>query len=113
MLKFLLAYNLMQHSEKHSINGHQLYGSRKDGCVYDALITVQVVYNMARTQRDHIISFFSDLKGAYDRLRPNLNTITMRRMRLSKKEAIYHAGALRKMRHFIRTGFGISEEYPM
>ena len=87
MLKFLLGYQLMQHSEKHGIHGHQLYGYRKVNCAYDALITVRVIYDMARSQRDYIISLFNDLKGAYDRVRPNINTVTTRRMCLSKNEA--------------------------
>ena len=68
---------------------------------------------MARTQQDYIISLFNDLKGAYDRVRPALNTVTTMRGGLSKEEAVCHAMALRKMKHHIRTGFGISEEYLM
>ena len=111
MLKFLLGYKLMKHCEKHGINGHQLYGSRKGKCAYDALITVRIIYDMARIQRDYIISLFNDLKGAYDRVRPSLNTVTTRRAGLSKEEAICHARALRKMKHFLRTGFGVSAEH--
>lgn len=66
MLKYLLGYKLMQHSEKHDVNGHQLYGSKKGKCPYDALITTRVIYNMARTQRDYIISLFNNLNRAYD-----------------------------------------------
>ena len=68
----------MQHSEKHGINGNQLYGSRKCKCPYDALIIVMATYDMARTQIDYIISLFNDLKGAYDRVQPDLNTVTTR-----------------------------------
>ena len=49
--------------------------------------------------------------GCYDRVRPSLNTITTRRIGLPKSVAICHAATLRKMRHYLRTGFGISEEY--
>ena len=77
------------------------------------MITVRVIYDMARTQRDYIISLFNDLKGAYDRVRPVLNTVTTMRGGLSKEDAVCHALALRKMKHHIRTGFGISEEYLM
>ena len=52
MLKFLLGYHLMKHSEHRGVKGHQLYGSRKGKCSYDALIPVQVIYDMARIQRD-------------------------------------------------------------
>jgi len=95
----------------YGINGHQLYGSRKDTFAYDTLIIVRAIYDMARTQRDYIISLFNDLKGVYDRVRLNLNTITTRRVHLSKKEPMCHAAVLKKLRHFIRTGFGISEDY--
>ena len=40
-----------------------------------------------------------------------LNTITTRRIGLPKTVAICYAAALRKMRHYLRTGFGISQEY--
>ena len=68
---------------------------------------------MARVQRDYIISLFNDLKGAYDRVRQNLNTVTTMRMGLSKNEAVCHASALRKMRYFLRTSFGVSTEHLM
>ena len=80
----------MQHGEKHGINGHQLYGSGKGKCLYDAIITVRVIYDMTRTQRDYIISLFNNLKGVYDKVHPALNTITTRRIGLSKEEAVYN-----------------------
>ena len=111
MLKFVLCYWIMKHGEHHSINSHQLYGSRKGKCSYDALITVQVIYDIARMKRDYIISLFNNPKGAYDRVHPSLNTITTRLIGLSKEDAICHAAALRKLRHFIRTSFWVSIEY--
>ena len=78
---------------------------------YNALITVRVIYDMARAQRDYIVSIFNDLKGCYDRARPTLNTVTTRRMGLPKNVAICHATTLRKMKHQLRTGFGISKEF--
>ena len=111
MLQFLLGFSLMKHSEYHGINGHQQYGSRKGKCPYDALITVREMYDMTVLQRDYIISLFDDLNDAYDRVRPNLNTLTTRRIGLTKTEALCHATALRKMRHFLCTGFGVSLEF--
>ena len=108
LLKYLLGRRLMVHSEKHGLNGHQLYGSRKGRTTYDALITTRVIYDMARVQRSYIISIFNDLKGCYDRIRPALNTITTRRMGLPKNIAICHARTLRQMEHMLRTGFGVS-----
>ena len=70
-----------------------------------------IIYDMNRIQRDYIISLFNDLKGAYDRVRPSLNTVTTRRAGLFKEEAVCHEVALRKMKHFLCTGFGVSAEY--
>lgn len=79
---------------------------------YDALVTVKVIYDMARAQRDYFfISIFNDLRGCCDRVHPSLNTITTMQIGLPESMAICHAAALRKMRHYLRTGFGISEEY--
>ena len=99
------------HSKENGVNGHQLFGSRKGKSTYDALVTVRVVYDMVRAQRDYLISIFNDLKGCYDRVRPSLKTLTTRRIGLPKTVAVCHAAALRKMRHYLRTGFGISEKY--
>ena len=52
MLKVLLSERLMQHSEEHNLNGHQIYGSRKVKSTYDALVTVRVIYDIACSQRN-------------------------------------------------------------
>ena len=101
----------MVHSEDHGLNGHQLYGSRKGKSTYDALITVRLIYDMARAQRDYVVSMFNDLKGCYDRVRPALNTVTTRRMGRPKTVAVCQATTLRQMKHRIRTSFGRSKEF--
>ena len=111
MLKYLLGCRLMGHSEDHGLNGHQLYGSRKGKSTYDALITVRVIYDMAKAQRDYLVSMFNDLKGCYDGFRPALNTVTTRRMGCPKNVAVCQASTLRQMKHHIRTSFGISTDF--
>ena len=37
------------------------------------LITVQVIYDMARQQRDFIVSIFNNLRGWYDRAKEEIN----------------------------------------
>jgi len=54
----------MKHSKYLGINEHQVYGSRKGKCPYDALIIVWIIYDMAGLQRDYIIFLLNDLKGA-------------------------------------------------
>ena len=110
MLKCIMGRRRMRHSEKHGLNGHQLYGSRKGKSTYDALMTVHVVYDMARSQQDYLVSMFNNLKGCHDRVRPAFNTVSTRRMDLQKPFAVCHAKTLRQMGHRVRTSFGISEE---
>ena len=110
VLKFLLGRRLMAHGEKHGLNSPQLYGSRKKKYSLEALIMLRVMYDMARLDRVNMVSLFNDLKGCYDRIRPSLNTITMRRMGCPKEVAVCQATALRKMKHVLRTSFGLSKE---
>ena len=110
MLKHLMGKILMAHSEIYGLNGNQLYKSRKGCLTYEALITVRVIYDMARAQRSYLVSMFNDLKGYYDRVRPALNTVTTRRMGLPRNAAVCHAQTLRKMEHHVKTSFGISED---
>ena len=66
MLKYVLGRKLMHHSEEHRINSPQLYGSRKGKSTQEALITLRVIYDLARLDRCHMVSLFNDLKGCYD-----------------------------------------------
>ena len=97
-------------NEEHRINRHQLFGSRKGKSTYNTLVTVRVIYDMVRVQRNYIVSMFNDLMSCYDRTRPALNTVTTRRMGLPKNVAVCHAKTLRLMKHHIMTGYGISKE---
>ena len=76
---------------------------------YDVLVIVGVIYDMAWSQRDYLISMFNASKGYYDRARPVLNTIIKRRMGLTIDVVVCHVIALRTMKHHIKTGFGIPE----
>ena len=110
VLKFLLGRRLMAHSELHGLNTPQLYGSRKNKSALEALIMLRVLYDMARMDRVFMVSLFNDLKGCYDRIRPSLNTITLRRMGCPRGVAICQAETLRKMKHAIKTTYGITCE---
>ena len=109
-LKFLIERRLMNHSEVNGINSHQLYGSCKGKSSIEALITLQVIYNMARADRLYMVSLFNDLKGCYNRICPSLNTITTRRMGCPKGIVECQSKALRLIEHLIKTSFGVCPE---
>ena len=41
----------------------------------DYLVTVRVIYDMARLQRDYLVPMLNDMMGCYDRTRPAMNTV--------------------------------------
>ena len=94
-MKQMLGSRLMWHSKNHGLNGYQLYESRKGRSTYDALVTVRVIYDTPRVQRDYITSILKDLKGCYDSVQSSLSTITTSRMGLQKSVAFGHASTLR------------------
>ena len=110
MLKYLMGRRLVYHSKHHDLNGHQIYGSRKGHTIYNILTTVQVIYNMARIQRDYLILMFKDLKGCHDCVRLALITITTQQRIFPNNPTLCFAKALRFMDNHIRTSFGISSE---
>ena len=110
VLKYILSRKMMTHNRDHGVTSPQLF-AQKTKSTYDTLITSCSIYDMARVRRENLVSVFNNLKGCYDRIRPSLNSITTRRMGLPAEHAICHARVLRQMRHQIRTGFGISEDY--
>ena len=63
ILKYLLRRRLMVHSEEHELNGYHLYGSMKGKSTYDAPITIGIIYDMARAQRDYAVSMLNNLKS--------------------------------------------------
>ena len=99
----------MWHGEDHGIFPPYLYGSRKKKSTHEALITMRCMYDLARIERRYMVSMFNDLKGCYDRVRPNLNTITSRRMGCTKAAAVCHATTVRQMVHKVKTATGLSE----
>ena len=52
---------------------------------------------------------FNDMVGCYDRIKMNLNTITLRRLGMDKQVAISHAKTVTGMSHRIRIAFGNSQ----
>ena len=110
VLKCVLGRRLMAHSEFHELNSPQLYGSRKKKSTIEALVMLRVMYDMARLDRLYMVSLFNDLKGCYDKIRPSLNTITMRRLGCPKSVAVCQAATLRTMQHALRTSLGVSKE---
>lgn len=109
-LKYIIGRRLMRHSEKHGVTNDQLY-AKKGSSAKDALLTTRLIFDNSRLSRDNMVFILNDLKGNYDRVRPACNTITTRRIGLPKGPAVCHAMALRLMKHYIRTGYGISELY--
>ena len=99
---------MMQHTEIHSLNIDQIYAGRKGRTVHDCLVNLQLTYEISQTIREPMAIIFNDMAGCYDRIRLNLNTITSRRIGMTKHAAIAHAKTITNMHHNVCTSFGDS-----
>ena len=110
-LKFFFAKHLMQHCVKHDILNNQNHGSKPENTVHDALLIQTLHYYLVRITRTPFNTVFNDADGCYDRVRPNLLTIASRRRGCPPPIAICQGETQNKIRHKIRTSYGISKQH--
>ena len=108
-LKILYSRRLMSNTEKFQLNTEQIYGGRRGKTVHDCLTNLQLTYEYSQVTCSPMALIFDDMAGCYDRIRLNLNTITTRRMGMTKNAAITHSKTITGMTHKVRTAYGDSE----
>ena len=110
-LKYLLGKKLMAHMVKQELIPPDTYGSIPGRNANEAMKLLQLFYENHRLLRRDMAVVFNDADGCYDRIRPNMVDITMRRLGLPKSIANAHTDAQIKMRHHIKTANGISHDF--
>jgi hypothetical protein len=110
-LKYLLGRKLMQHMVKHNLIPPETYGSIPGRNATEAMKLLQLFYENHRLLKRDMAIVFNDADGCYDRIRPNMVDITMRRLGLPKPIANAHTDAQIQMRHHIKTANGISHNH--
>ena len=111
MLKFIVNKNLMFLNTTSNIIGPNTYGSLKNRSKNDSLLqqnfTLKIINKLKQPSR--IISL--DSSKFYDRIYPNLSSITMQRLGLHKKISIILSQTLIHTQHRIKTSYGLSTNY--
>ena len=109
-LKYLLGKKLMQHMVTNGLIPNETFGSIPGRNAAETMKLLQLFYENHRILKKDMAIVFNDADGCYDRIRPNMVDITMRRLGLPRSIAAAHTDAQVKMRHHIKTANGISPE---
>ena len=79
-MKILLSRRLMRHADTAGANSTQTHGGRQGRSTYDAMIISQLTTDITRLNRSNLLLMFNDADGCYDRMRPELCSIVLRRV---------------------------------
>lgn len=101
----------MHHITNNKIFDVDTYGSCKDKTVTEALISLQSIFEYCRILKQNMGMLFNDADGCYIQIPPNLAEIAKRQVGCPKNIAQAHTQSQRKMKHYIKTGSGISDGY--
>jgi hypothetical protein len=110
-LKYLLGRKLMAHMVKQELIPPDTYGSIPGRNANEAMKLLQLFYENHRLLKRDMAVVFNDADGCYDRIRPNMVDVTMRRLGLPRSIANAHTDAQIHMRHHIKTANGISNDF--
>ena len=78
------------------------------GLLYDAMVISQLSTDITRLNKSNLLVMFNDADGCYDRMRPELISLLVRRMSCPKQIAACHTRTLVHMVHKVLTAHGIS-----
>ena len=107
-MKILLSRRLMRHADHAGANSNQTHGGRQGRSTYDAMIISQLSTDITRLNRSNLLVKFNDADGCYDRMRPELCSIVLRRDGCPKSVASCHSKTITHMKHKILTAHGES-----
>ena len=98
-LKILLSRRLMRHADTNGINSRQTHGGHQGRSTYDAMVISQLSTDITRLNNSNLLVMFNDADGCYDRMRPELISLLVRRMSCPKQIASCHTRTLVHMVH--------------
>ena len=109
MLKFLLGRQLMRHMVQTDQIDVTTFGSIPGRDAKEAMKLLDMVYSNHRLFSRTLVSIFNDAAGCYDRIRPNMADIAMRRVGCPASITNTQTRAQLGMVHKIRTALGVSK----
>jgi hypothetical protein len=99
----------MYHIVKTKQCSPQAFGSISGRTLYEALLTLQLVYDNARITKQPTVSLFNNAAGCYDRICPLLSYLSMVQVGCPHRIVYCHWVTQREMKHFVKTSRGVSK----
>ena len=110
-LKYILGRKMMHYITKHKVIDSETYGSRTGKTSIEAIMTLQLILDNTRIWKKNMGLLFNDADGCFDRIPANLAEVALRRIGCPKSVAQAHTLTQRKMKHYVKTGYGTSTGY--
>ena len=103
-----LGRDIMYFAEKHQLIAPEQFGSRKHHSSIDQVLIKTLFYDILRIRRQDGYLCSNDAKGCYDRITHSMASFALQRVGLPTPPIVSMFSTLQRMRHYIRTGYGIS-----
>ena len=89
----------------------QAFGSIPGKTAHEALVTMHLLIDNYRVMKRNVAIIFNDTEGCFDRIRPIMNDIALRRLGCPKMISKCQNITQRLMKHRVKTAKGVSEGY--
>ena len=110
-LKYLLGRQLMYHMVHNKSIDKQAFGSIPGRTAHEALVTMHLIIDNYRVMKRNIAIIFNDAEGCFDRIRPVMNDIALRRLGCPRMISKCQNITQQLMKHRVKTAKGVSEGY--
>ena len=110
-LSLEFGHRLMKFARKHCCFNESQYGSLKGKQTQSAILNKILTYDFFRLQRENGATSEFDAAANYDRILPAIAVIACQRLGLADRVGELLFNSLEKLKHKVRTMYGLSKEY--
>lgn len=107
----LIGKKMMEYGEKFNLLATEQYGSRKMKSSIEQAVNKRMTLDILRQSRTPAIYIANNAKACYDRILLMIAYITLRNYGIPPKVAKSSIDTILRMKHYIRTSYGDSEDY--
>ena len=112
-LQIIFGKRMIQNALKRDLVHSSTYGSIPNRTAQDAVMEKTLSLDMMRVKKVSGAVFDCDAKGCYDRIIAALQSVTCRRLGITRTTSLFFARMWRVCRHFVRTRHGTSSDFYM
>ena len=107
----IIGRKALENGERHGAIAIEQYGSRRGKSAIDQVLNKQLTYDIWRQSRRPGILISNDAKSCYDRMVHSAISLALQRMGIQQGPIESMLEAIQKLKHFVRTGHGDSDEF--